>query len=145
VEWQPSLASINLRARIARDAPGPIPTATARFVREQVADEEIQARSVLREVRHALNEFRDNRWEAIVRVRNQFVCTMILTGLIMYVLLQFAILAGAPQATMIAATAFFLLGGMTARSFSCYTALRQAKNVSTTFVCSVSNPDKRKQ
>src|SRR5215469_758785 len=62
---------------------------------EQVSDEEIQARSDLREVRHVLNEFRDNRWEAIERVRNQFVCTMILTGLTMYVLLQFAILAGA--------------------------------------------------
>ena len=73
---------------------------------------EMQGRSILREVRHALNEFRDSRWEAIVRVRNQFVCTMILTGLTMYVLLEFTILAGVPQAAIIAATAFYLVGAL---------------------------------
>jgi hypothetical protein len=71
-----------------------------------------QARLVLREVRQALNDFRDDRWEAIVRARNQFVCTTIFTGLIMYVLLQFAILAGTPPIAMISATAFYLVGAL---------------------------------
>ena len=71
-----------------------------------------QARSVLREVRQALNDFRDGRWEAIVRVRNQFVCTTIFTGLAMYTLLQFAILAGVSQTAIIAATAFHLVGAL---------------------------------
>ena len=75
-------------------------------------EEEMQPRSVLREVRHALNEFRDDRWEAIVRVRNQFVCTTIVTGLTMYVLLQFALLAGVPQPAIISVTAFYLVGGL---------------------------------
>jgi hypothetical protein len=71
-----------------------------------------QARSVLREVRHALNEFRDGRWEAIVRVRNQFVCTAILTGLTLYVLLQFTMLAGVSRPAIISATAFYLVGAL---------------------------------
>ncbi len=96
---------------------------------EKVADEEIQARSDLREVRHVLNEFRDNRWEAIVRVRNQFVCTMILTGLTMYVLLQFAILAGAPQATMISATAFFLVGALVGLFYRLYNESQTSKSI----------------
>src|SRR5215467_992245 len=96
---------------------------------EQVSDEEIQARSDLREVRHVLNEFRDNRWEAIVRVRNQFVCTMILTGLTMYVLLQFAILAGAPPATMRSVTAFFLVGALVGLFYRLYTESQTSKSI----------------
>jgi uncharacterized membrane protein len=81
---------------------------------------ERQARSVLREVRHALNEFRDERWEAIVRVRNQFVCTTIFTGLILYVLLQFAILAGASRSAIISATAFYLVGALVGLFYRLY-------------------------
>jgi hypothetical protein len=71
-----------------------------------------QARAVLHEVRQTLNDFRDNRWQAIVRLRNQFVCTTIFTGITMYVLLQFAILAGSPPSAIISATAFFLVGAL---------------------------------
>ena len=90
---------------------------------------EMQSRSVLREVRHALNEFRDNRWEAIVRVRNQFVCTMILTGLTLYVLLEFSILAGAPQPAIIAATAFYLVGGLVGLFSRLYTESQTSKSI----------------
>ncbi len=94
--------------QIANTTLSAVPVAT-----DTVSDEaEMQGRSILREVRHALNEFRDSRWEAIVRVRNQFVCTMILTGLTLYVLLEFTILAGVPQAAMITATAFYLVGAL---------------------------------
>jgi hypothetical protein len=96
----------NLQEGISK--PPTAPTATGRTPVEG----EMQPRSVLREVRHALNEFRDSRWEAMVRVRNQFVCTMILTGLTLYVLLEFSILSGAPQQAIIAATAFYLVGAL---------------------------------
>ncbi len=71
-----------------------------------------QARAVLREVRQTLNAFRDNRWQAIVRMRNQFVATAIFTGMVMYVLLQFAIFADVPKQAIISATAFYLVGAL---------------------------------
>jgi len=88
-----------------------------------------QARAVLREVRHALNEFRDDRWEAIVRVRNQFVCSTILTGLTMYVLLQFAILAGTPRQAIVSATAFYLVGALVGLFSRLYHESRTSKSI----------------
>ncbi len=90
---------------------------------------EMQGRSILREVRHALNEFRDDRWEAIVRVRNQFVCTMILTGLTLYVLLQFTILAGVSQPAMITATAFYLVGALVGLFGRLYNESQTSKSI----------------
>jgi hypothetical protein len=90
---------------------------------------EIQGRSILREVRHALNEFRDSRWEAIVRVRNQFVSTMILTGLTLYVLLAFTILAGAPRAAIIAVTAFYLVGALVGLFGRLYNESQTSKSI----------------
>jgi hypothetical protein len=71
-----------------------------------------QARAVLREVRQTLNAFRDDRWQTIVRVRNQLVATTIFTGIVMYVLLQFVIFAGTSQWALISATACFLVGAL---------------------------------
>ncbi len=90
---------------------------------------EMQARSVLREVRHALNEFRDDRWEAIVRVRNQFVCTTTFTGLTLYVLLQFAILAGTPRPAIISATAFYLVGALVGLFYRLYNESQTSKSI----------------
>jgi hypothetical protein len=90
---------------------------------------EMQPRSVLREVRHVLNAFRDSRWEAIVRVRNQFVCTMILTSLILYILLEFSILAGASQPAIIAATAFYLVGALVGLFSRLYNESQASKSI----------------
>jgi hypothetical protein len=91
--------------------------------------EEMQPRSILREVRHTLNEFRNDRWEAIVRVRNQFVCTTILTGLTLYALLQFAILAGATRQAIISATAFYLVGALVGLFGRLYNESQTSKSV----------------
>ncbi len=90
---------------------------------------EMQQRSILREVRHALNEFRDSRWEAIIHARNQLISTMILTGLIIYVLLQFTILAGARQAMIISATAFFLVGALVGLFYRLYSESQTSKSI----------------
>ena len=92
-------------------------------------EKEKQPRSVLHEVRHALNEFRASRWEAMVRVRNQFVCTMILTGITLYVLLEFALLSGAPQQAIIAATAYFLVGALVGLFNRLYTESQTSKSI----------------
>ena len=90
---------------------------------------EMQARSVLRGVRHALNEFRDDRWEAIVRVRNQFVCTTTFTALTLYILLQFAILAGTPRSAIISATAFYLVGALVGLFYRLHNESQTSKSV----------------
>ena len=105
--------------------PPAVPTATG----QTPVDGEMQSRSILREVRHALNEFRDSRWEAMVRVRNQFVCTMIVTGLVLYVLLEFSILSGAPQQAIVAATAYFLVGALVGLFNRLYTESQTSKSI----------------
>jgi hypothetical protein len=58
--------------------------------REQL---EIAARLTLREVRSTLNDFRDKRWEGLVRQRNHLLKSIAVTGLATYVLLAVIILS----------------------------------------------------
>ncbi len=51
------------------------------------------AKLTLREVRRALNEFRDDRWEGLMRQRNRLFKTIAVTGIVTYVLLCVIILA----------------------------------------------------
>ncbi len=74
---------------------------------------ELEARSTLREVRRTINEFRKGLWEGLVTIRNQLIGTTIITGLPAYVLLCFAIIAGAPPASIMAATIFYIVGALT--------------------------------
>ena len=73
---------------------------------------EADARAVIRAVRHALNDFRDDRWEGLVRARNLLMGTMILTELFAFALLALAILEKAPAAAVAAAIVFFLVGAV---------------------------------
>ncbi len=77
-----------------------------------------------------INLWKENsRWEAIIHARNQLVSTMILTGLTIYVLLQFTILAGAQQATIISATAFFLVGALVGLFYRLYSESQTSKSI----------------
>ena len=71
-----------------------------------------KARVTLRSVRHALNEFRDNRWEGLVRSRNQLLGTIALTGFITYLLLAILILGSISKSILIAATTFYTVGAV---------------------------------
>jgi hypothetical protein len=73
------------------------------------ADDTI-ARQMIRQVRRAINEFRDDRRLALVRARNQLLRTIILTAFVTYQLLVLAILAGVPRPAFTSAIAFFLVG-----------------------------------
>lgn len=68
------------------------------------------ARAVLRTVRRSINEFRDGRWNGLTVARNRLLATMIFTGLTAYALLAIAIITGAPRSTVVAASAFYLVG-----------------------------------
>ena len=80
------------------------------------------ARSVLREIRRTINEFRDESWGGIVRTRNHLVRTLTFTGVVTYFGLLTAIDLSRTTAktstfdprtdAIIAATVFYLVGAM---------------------------------
>ena len=71
-----------------------------------------QARNIIREVRFTLHQFRDDRWEKLVRVRNQLTRMTLLTGIALYSLLEFAILTKAEVQVLTGATIFYLVGAI---------------------------------
>ena len=71
-----------------------------------------EARAVLAQVKAAINEFRDGRREGLVRARNRLFGTVIFSGLTGCTLLYVAILSGATKTQILAASAFYLVGGI---------------------------------
>ncbi len=75
-----------------------------------------RARLTIREVRRALNEYRDHLFEGVLRARNNLLGTMFVTGLVTHVLLCVAILAMTPtainRATIISAVAYYMVGAI---------------------------------
>jgi hypothetical protein len=71
-----------------------------------------QARTIIREVRFSLHQFRDDRWEKLVRVRNHLMRITILTGLAIYLLVVFIIIISTQSELPMleAATIFYLVG-----------------------------------
>src|SRR6266704_853176 len=60
------------------------------------AGTEATARIMLREVRSTLNDFRDKRWEALVRQRSRLLIAIAVTGIVTSALLSITILTSAP-------------------------------------------------
>jgi hypothetical protein len=71
---------------------------------------EMNARGVLSEVRHSLNEYRNSRWKGLIMARNRLLATFTLTSMVVFVLLSIAIMDGADRNAVIAATVFYLVG-----------------------------------
>lgn len=71
-----------------------------------------QARSILRQVRAALNRFIDDRWEGLVHTRNLLLATIAITGIAIYLLLVLAIVARAPVSSIIAGMVFYIVGAI---------------------------------
>jgi len=72
--------------------------------------EQAGARSALSSVKRALNSYRYDLWEALVRLRNQLLSVTLIVTLFTYVLLCFAILSGTSAAAIMAITIFYFLG-----------------------------------
>jgi hypothetical protein len=75
-------------------------------------NDELVARAVLRDVRRAIEEFRDERRLGLVRARNQLMRTVLVTNIVLLGILALALEVGAPPRALIAAAAFFLVGAM---------------------------------
>jgi hypothetical protein len=71
-----------------------------------------QAREALREVRHALNEFRDDRHDGLIRARNRLVWTMLAVGVTTYLLLSLALVAAVPVKYIQAVAVLYLIGAI---------------------------------
>ena len=71
-----------------------------------------EAREALREVRHAINEYRDDRHDGLVRARNRLVWTMLAVGVTSYLLLGLALLADIGIPYVQAVSVFYLVGAL---------------------------------
>ncbi|MBO0780186.1 MAG: hypothetical protein J2P37_15285 [Ktedonobacteraceae bacterium] len=73
------------------------------------------ARIALREVRTALNEYRDNLWESLVRTRNRLLGTILLMGLVTHAMLSVAIMTNSNDTNrplILGAAVYYLVGAV---------------------------------
>jgi hypothetical protein len=70
------------------------------------------ARNVLRMVRRAINEYRDDLWSGLIRARNQLRRSILITGVISYLLLVDLLFAGLDSRAVVGASVFFIFGGL---------------------------------
>lgn len=89
----------------------PVPAPAAALPLYKRIDERL-AREQLRQVRRAINEFRDDCRLGLVRARNQLWRTVTATMVVSYLLVALTIRAGAPPSAVMAAGVFFLAGAV---------------------------------
>src|SRR5260370_20256742 len=73
---------------------------------------EQKARADIRKVKSALHKFTNERWDGLVRARNQLMGTAFLTAFFTYILVIIAILANIPRMNTIDAMVFYFLGAI---------------------------------
>ncbi len=73
---------------------------------------EREARAGIRMVKSALHKFTNERWDGLVRARNQLMGTAFLTAFFTYILVIIAILANTPRMNTIDAMVFYFLGAI---------------------------------
>jgi hypothetical protein len=73
---------------------------------------EAEAREVLREIRFAVNDFRDDRMDGIIRARNRVLWTMVAVGITTYVALALAVVLGVSRERLAAAAAFYVVAAL---------------------------------
>ena len=70
------------------------------------------ARADIRKVKSALHKFTNERWDGLVRARNQLLGTAFLTAFFTYILVIIAVLANVPTKNIINAMVFYFLGAV---------------------------------
>jgi hypothetical protein len=74
--------------------------------------EQNKARADIRKVKSALHKFTNERWDGLVRARNQLMGTAFLTAFFTYILVIIAILVPVPRMNTIDAMVFYFLGAI---------------------------------
>jgi hypothetical protein len=72
-----------------------------------------EAREALREVRHAINTFRDDARDGLIRARNRLITTTIALAAATYLLLGLVLVLDVPTIYVGTASAFYLVGAIT--------------------------------
>jgi len=89
------------------------PTSPSAVNNGQVSQQsEQKARANIRKVKSALHKFTNERWDGLVRARNQLMVTALLTTFFTYILVIIAILANVPRMNTIDAMVFYFLGAI---------------------------------
>jgi len=89
------------------------PTSPSAVNNGQVSQQsEQKARANIRKVKSALHKFTNERWDGLVRARNQLMVTAFLTTFFTYTLVIIAILANVPRMNTIDAMVFYFLGAI---------------------------------
>jgi len=89
------------------------PTSPSAVNNGQVSQQsEQKARANIRKVKSALHKFTNERWDGLVRARNQLMVTAFLTTFFTYILVIIAILANVPRMNTIDAMVFYFLGAI---------------------------------
>lgn len=86
---------------------------------------ETQARASVREIRGILHHYSDNLWETIVRARNNLLITGIVSGFLLYVLLELALLSEIQPLVLIGAATFYVVGALVGLFSSLYSSSRE--------------------
>jgi hypothetical protein len=102
---------LSVPASIYVDIPNPIPDG-APVLQGVPLQQEQQARAALRQVRRAINDFRDNRWGGLVLARNALVETLIACSVFAYGLLVISVLLAVPANAVATASIFFVVGAL---------------------------------
>lgn len=71
-----------------------------------------EARSNIRQVKSALHKFTNERWDLLVRARNQLMGIAFLTSVLTYIIVVVAMLVGIQKINMVHLIAFYLLGAV---------------------------------
>jgi hypothetical protein len=69
-------------------------------------------REVIRRIRTAINEFRDDKSAELVRLRRRLTQSLLFTGMTAVIVLLLAILAGVPVVTILGGCAYYLIGAL---------------------------------
>ncbi|MFN8512829.1 MAG: hypothetical protein U0232_09775 [Thermomicrobiales bacterium] len=100
------------RLRSAVEGPGMLSSTTA-APQDHSEIAEMCARTTLRTVRQAINEYRLARSGGLVRMRNQLFSSLSLLAMLLYTIILIASVGGIPPNVLLLATAYFLVGAAT--------------------------------
>ena len=71
-----------------------------------------EAREALREVRFAINDYRDDIFDSFVRGRNQLIWTYLALAISTYILLGLGLLFGIPKVTLVSVSVLYLVASL---------------------------------
>jgi hypothetical protein len=71
-----------------------------------------QAKATLREIRHAINEFRDGARDSLAQSRNRLLQTILVAGIVAYTLLATAVINNIDRVILQSAVVYFLVGAL---------------------------------